>query len=84
MSRMNDRVTLVKPDGRRFENIPAAVSLTNIETDDAELPIETGDHFEHVLANGLVENYVVLDGGFFSGLAGVPDHHQVPVRKESP
>src|SRR2546429_1910544 len=82
-SLMNDRVTLVKPDGRRFENVPAAVSPTKIHTDEAKLPVEEGDRFERLLPNGLVETYVVLDRGYYSGFGGIPDHYQVSVRKES-
>jgi hypothetical protein len=76
-----DRVTLIKPDGRRFENIPASVSPKKIIIDDAKLPLEEGDHFERRLKSGLTELYEVLDRGFYEGMHGIPDHYQADVRK---
>lgn len=81
---MNDRVTLIKRDGRRFEDIRALVSPRAIHMDDASLPVEEGDTFERPLPNGLVEVYVVTDRGFTRGLPGaIGDHYQTKVRKES-
>ncbi|MCC6348399.1 MAG: hypothetical protein IT347_02275 [Candidatus Eisenbacteria bacterium] len=80
---MTDRVTLVKKDGRRIENIQALISSSTIYMDDASLPIEEDDTFERPLPNGLVEVYVVTDRGFHRGLPGaIADHYQTKVRKE--
>jgi len=43
---LNDRVTLIKKDGRRFDNLPAAVQSGGILTNDPKIPIEDGDWFE--------------------------------------
>ena len=61
---MNDRVTLVKASGQRFENLSASVQSKMIFTQDATLPIEDGDTFERKLPSGIVEVFVVLDAGF--------------------
>ena len=45
----NDRVTLVKKDGQRFENLSASVQTGLILTDNPEIPIEDGDQFERQL-----------------------------------
>jgi hypothetical protein len=80
---MRDMVILVKQDGRRFDNIRAVVSPTRIIIDDASLPVEEGDRFHRTIPSGLTEVYLVLDRGFYAGLAGTPDHYQVSVRKET-
>jgi len=80
---MKDRVTLVKADGARFENVRALVGGGEIHTDEAKLPIEEGDKFERRLPSGLTEVYIVLGRGFYHGMGGIPDHYQVKVRKET-
>jgi hypothetical protein len=80
---MKDRVTLVKQDGTRFENIQAAVQPNMVFIDDPKLPIEEGDRFHRALPNGLTEVYLVLDRGFYSGIGGISDHYQARVRKET-
>ena len=42
---LRDRVTLVKQDGRRFEDLRASVQSDKVFTDDPQLPIEEGDTF---------------------------------------
>jgi hypothetical protein len=78
---MEDVVTLVKGDGRRFERIDANVQPKMIFIDDAKIPVEEGDHIERRLPNGLLDQYLVLDRGFFTGGGGIPDHYQIQVRK---
>lgn len=80
-SMMDDVVALVKGDGRRFEKIDANVQPKMIFIDDAKIPVEEGDHIERRLPNGLLEQYLVLDRGFFTGGGGIPDHYQIQVRK---
>jgi hypothetical protein len=80
---MTDRVTLVKADGRRFADIPCAVTRDTITIDDATLPLEEGDRLQRTLPNGLLESYEVLDRGFYTGMYDIPDHYQAKVRKES-
>jgi hypothetical protein len=46
------------------------------------LPIEVGDHFLRQLPSGLVDDYIVTDPGYRSGVAGaMPPHFQVKVRR---
>jgi hypothetical protein len=74
---MRDKVSLIKDDGSRFDDIKANVQQDKIFIDDASLPIEEADKLIRTLPNNLVESYIVLDIG------GIPSHYQVKVRKES-
>ena len=80
---MNDIVTLVKPDGTRYEKVKAAVQAKLIFTQDVKLPIEEGDRFERKLPNGGIETFEVLEPGFFAGMAGMPAHFQSKVRRDT-
>jgi len=42
----NDRVTLIKKDGRRLDDLPVSVQADKILTNDPKIPIEDGDWFE--------------------------------------
>ncbi len=78
----NDRVTLVKKDGTVVqENIPATVSSKQITTFMPDLPIEVGDHFLRQLPSNLVEDFIVTDPGFRSGVSPIPPHFQTKVRR---
>lgn len=76
-----EKLRLIKADGSVVENIEALVEPKKIFVDDASVIIEEGDVFERVLSNGAVENYEVLDRGFYKGMHGIPDHYQTSVRK---
>jgi hypothetical protein len=76
-----EKLRLIKADGRVVENIEALVEPKKIFVDDASVIIEEGDIFERILSNGAVENYEVLDRGFYKGMHGIPDHYQTSVRK---
>lgn len=78
---MLDRVTLPKPDGRRFPNIRASVQADKIFIDDANLPIEEGDFSERSLPSGHVETYQVTDRGFVKGMGNYPSHYQSAISK---
>jgi hypothetical protein len=82
-SLMNDRVTFVKKDGTVIRSdIPAAVTSGQIITSAADPPIQVGDHFLRQLPNGLVEDFIVNDPGYMSGIAGaIAPHYQVKVRR---
>lgn len=82
---MTDKVSLMKQDGKRIDDIGAQVGK-KIIISDATLPIEEGDRIIRTLPNGLVETYLVIDRGFIqspSRMSGIPPHYQVSVRKES-
>jgi hypothetical protein len=82
-SMMKDKVTLVKKDGTVVKaDIPASVSATQIITFVTEFPIEVDDHLLRQLPNGLVEDYIVSDPAYFSGVAGaIPPSYQIKVRR---
>ena len=79
----NDRVTLVKKDGQRFEHLTASVQAGLILTDNPKIPIEDGDRFERQLPSGIVDVFTVLDSGFQQGLHGIPAHYESKVRKNT-
>ena len=80
---MRDKVSLIKDDGSRFDNIKANVQPDKILINDVSLPIEEGDKLIRTLPNNLVERYIVLDRCYYAGIGGIPPHYQVKVRKES-
>ena len=80
---LNDRVTLVKKDGQRFENLSASVQPGLIFTDNPKIPIEDGDQFERQLPSGIVEVFTVVDSGFQQGLDIISAHYQSKVRKNT-
>jgi predicted nucleotide-binding protein len=80
---MNDTVSLLKPDGTRFDNIKASVQSKMIFVDDATVPIEEGDIFERVRSqNGITERFRVVDAGYHE-LGGIESHYQTKVQKIS-
>jgi hypothetical protein len=79
---MRDKVTLVKADGTIVrQNIMAQVSAGQIITFDADLPLEPGDHFLRSLPSGLVEDYLVDDPNFMTGIHGIPSSFQSKVHR---
>ncbi|MBY5413501.1 hypothetical protein HFO98_34965 [Rhizobium leguminosarum] len=77
-----DKVTLVKADGTLIkENIKAQVSPGKIITFDKTLPLQPNDHLLRPLPNGLVEDYIVTDPGYFAGIHGIEGHFQAKVRR---
>jgi hypothetical protein len=75
-----DEISLVKSNGTKIEKIRALVQTKMVFIEDGELPIEEGDKIERLLPNQLLEEYLVLDRGYFS----FPQpHYQVKVQKES-
>jgi len=79
----NDRVTLIKKDGTRFENLPASVQSGLIFTYDPKIPIEDGDQFERKLPSGIVEVFTVVDAGFHPRFHSIPPNYQSKVRKNT-
>jgi hypothetical protein len=82
-SMMRDKVTLFKQNGEKYENIKSNVQTKKIFINDSTLPIEEGDYLVRELPNGLEENYLVIDRGFYSDFHGIKAHYQVSVQKET-
>ena len=81
-SLMRDKVSLVKANGTIVrQGIQAQVSAGQIITFDADLPLEPGDHFLRALPSGLVEDYVVDDPNFMTGIHGIPSSFQSKVHR---
>ena len=80
---MRDIVSLVKKDGQRIDNIRASVQSNKIITFDSQHPIEEGDTYERKLPSGVVEQYLILDAGYQSGIGGISAHYQSSVRKNT-
>lgn len=80
---LNEHVTLIKKDGRRFENLPAAVQSDVIMTNDPQIPIEDGDSFERRIPSGVTERFLILDAGFKPKFHSFDAHYQSKVRKET-
>jgi len=81
---MTDEVKLVKKNGEVYENIKANVQTEKIFITDETIPIEEGDKLQRKLPSGMLENYIVLDRGFYNvDMAGMKPHYQCKVKKES-
>ena len=78
----NDIISVVKPDGKTIDNIKANVQPTKIFIFDEMLPLEEGDHIYRKLPSGLIESYLVIDRGFYSGHGMMEPHFQAKVKKE--
>ena len=82
-SLMNDRVTLVKKDGKRFEDLPALVQTGLILTTTRKSRLRMGTRLNEKLPSGIVEVFVVLDAGFRQKLPGVHAGYQSKVEKST-
>lgn len=80
---LNDRVSLINRDGRRFDDLPASVQSGKIFTNDPRIPIEDGDCFERRTPSGVIERFQVIDAGFMQEFHGVAAHYQSQVQKET-
>jgi hypothetical protein len=75
---MDDKVTLVKKDGREFPNIRADVQSNKIFIDGLpKLPVAEGDHFTHMPPNGILAFYLVLEATLYD------DDWEIDVRKKT-
>ncbi len=78
---MQDRVSLIKKDGQRFDDIQSSVQRDKIFSNDPSIPIEESDIFERILPSGIAERYEVIDAGYYEGRGGIKAHYQSVVRK---
>jgi hypothetical protein len=78
---LRDRITVVKPDGRQFEDVKASVQSDSISIYDTTIPLEEGDKIYRPLPHDLTEEYIVLDRGYHEKLHTIPARYQAKVRK---
>lgn len=77
-----DIITIVKTNGEIFDDIKANVQTKMIFIHDEKLPLEENDTIYRKLPSGLVEKYIVIDRGYFSGIGSIRGHYEAKVRKE--
>lgn len=78
---MRDIISIVKSDGRIFENVKANVQPKLITIHDETLPLEEDDRIYRSLPNGLIEEYLVLDRGFHQKFYDIPGGYQAKVQR---
>jgi hypothetical protein len=78
---LTDRVSILKADGRRFDDIPASVQGRKIFINQAEPLIEPADLVFRQMSNGGKEAFKVIDPGFHERFHSIPAGYQMTVEK---
>lgn len=78
---MRDSVTVIKPDGRTYENIKANVQSELITIHNDKIPLEEDDVIVRTMPNGLREEYIVLDRGFRQEFFDIPARYKAKVKR---
>ena len=80
---LRDRITVIRKDGNRYDNLPAKVSAQEITTQEVNVPIESGDLIERELPNGRTERFTVINAQYVTGYAGmIPDFYKITYERE--
>ena len=74
---LTEKISLLKSNGKVYENIPAGVHTECILVADVSKPIEYGDQIVRLLPSGVKETFVVTDPGYQAGLGDIEAHYQV-------
>ena len=78
-----DRITVIDRDGKRYENLPAVVDARMIITQQAKVPIESGDSIERKLPNGRTERLTVINAQYHIGRGtSIPDFYEITYERE--
>ena len=78
-----DRITVIDKDGKRYENLRAVVDAKKIITQQAKVPIESGDSIERKLPNGRKERFTVTNAHYYSGRGtSIPDFYEITYERE--
>ena len=77
-----EKLTLVKEDGTRIEDILGTITPECIVITDVSLPIQAGDKLFRTLPNAMIDAYLVLDSGYVPAMV-VIEHFEVKYRKIS-
>jgi hypothetical protein len=80
-SLMTDKVSLLKKDGTRFDELKASVQSNKIFISGADHFIEPGDLIQRKMSNGGEETFEVIDPGFHEKFHGIPAGYQMVVKK---
>lgn len=78
---MTDKITLMKKDGSKFENIPASVQKGKIFVEGSKYLFEPGDLAIRKMSNGAEETFEIIDPGFYEKFHGINEHYQMEVKK---
>lgn len=78
---MTDRVSILKADGRRYDEVPASVQTRKIFINRADLLIEPSDLIVRRMSNGGEETFRVIDPGFHEAFYDIPAGYQMTVEK---
>jgi len=78
---MNDKVSLVKKNGERVEDIKASVQSEQIFIDRSDILIEPDDLIQRKMSNGGTETYQVIDPIFYEKFHDIEAHYQIKHRK---
>jgi len=76
-SLMKDKVSVLKRNGERFDDIQSSVQTNKTFIQRSDILIETGDLIQRTMSNGATETYEVIDPGFHEGLASIPAGYQI-------
>lgn len=79
---LKDRVSWIRKDGEKQDNILALIQKNQIFMDDLSLKIEEGYKIARVLPNGIEELYSIICIDYISGFDGI-DHMEIDVQKET-
>lgn len=75
---MRDKVTVLKQNGEKYEDIKASVDSDIIYINRSDILIETGDLIQRIMSNRGIETYKVIDPGFHEGSGiGIPAGYQI-------
>jgi len=78
---MTDRVSLIKKDGEKIDNIKASVQSKKIYIMQSDILIEADDLIQRKMSNGAEETYKVIDPGFHEKLHRIPAGYQIVYKK---
>jgi hypothetical protein len=78
---MTDKISVLKQDGTRIDNIKASVQTNLIFTDRSDVLVESGDLIQRKMSNGGEETFTVIDPKFHEKIHGIGAHYQMEVKK---
>lgn len=78
---MKDTITILKKNGKKFENVKATVSSDSVIAAAEGVLIEPGNLLCRHMSNGAEETFEVIDPGFHEAFHSIPASYQMRVRK---